>query len=247
MPNDGTPSAATGTPAPAPVTAPIAAPTIQPTSAPAAAIASPAPSTSAPATTAPPELDPNWLADRIERAKKSGAAELLKQLGTSDLAAAKAAVSAAQAAEELKKTADQRAAEASTRATQAEQDAARANALIKEQAARMLMVLTPEQQKSVTDFAGDNPAEQLRYIQHAAPLWAKPAAAVTASTTEAKPAAQVAATPTNTAPPPGAPPGTAPASPPDHRAVYMQLQQSNPFAAAAYGIANFSAVHLPKQ
>lgn len=238
MPNDGTPPVGTGAPAAA-IPAPPAPPPVAATPPAPAAVAPPAAAATppAPAATAdPPGIDPQWLAGRLERAKGIGKTDLLKELGADSLETAKAAIADSKAAAEARKTAEQRALEASNKATQTEQALARSTALLKEQAGRMLMVLTPDQQKAVTDYAGDDPQEQLRAIHHFAPLWAK-----SAGTPPAPPAA--ATPPANTAPPPGAPPGNAPGSPPDHRAVYQQLSNSNPFKAAAYGLQHFGAVH----
>lgn len=260
MPNDGIPPVGTGAPVAAiPVTPPAPAP------APAVAVVPPAPAV---VTADPPGVDPQWLATRLERAKGVGREGLLKELGTDSLDAAKAAIADAKAAAEAKKSAEQRALEASTKASQTEQQLARSTALLKEQAGRMMMVLTQDQQKAVTDFAGEDPQEQLRAIHHFAPLWAKAAttpaesesitdeeiaklesdlAEVKAARAGKQPAASAPAgappLPANTAPPPGAPPGNAPGSPPDHRAVYSQLSRTNPFKAAAYGLQNFGAVH----
>lgn len=260
MPNDGTPPVGTGAPAAAIPATPPAPPAI----APPAAVTPPAPVAAAD----PPGVDPTWLATRLERAKGTGREGLLKELGADSLDAAKAAIAAAKAADEAKKSAEQRALEASNKVTQTEQALARTTALLKEQAGRMMMVLTQDQQKAVTEFAGEDPQEQLRAIHHFAPLWAKAAATSTddaemsdeeiakletdlAEVKAARAGKQPAVSappaasppPANTAPPPGAPPGNAPGSPPDHRAVYSQLTRTNPFKAAAYGLQNFGAVH----
>lgn len=245
-----------GTPAPAPV-APVTPPVV-PAAPVATPVTPPAPAVP-PAAAAPPELDPTWLNGRLARSKEQGAKDLLATIGAETPEQAKAAIAAAKAAEDAAKTAEQRAAEARTRAQQLEADNARSSALIREQASRMMMVLTAEQQKAVTDFAGDNPAEQLRAIQHFAPLWsAKAQQAVAEQVTATAPvatppapgappvAAPPPALPATTSPPPAAPPSASPGAPPNHRAQYEQLAQTNPFAAAAYGLENFSAVHVPK-
>jgi hypothetical protein len=259
MSDENTP-AGTSVPAVPAAVAPTAA-AVPPPPAPLAPVAPLAP----PAT---PELDPQWLSSRLERAKSIGKADLLKELGATDPIAAKAAIEAARAAEESKKTAEQRAIEAANKLSLAEQSRARSDALIKEQAARMMMVLSPDQQKAITDFAGDEPAEQLRAIQHFVPLWAKtPAMAPAATEADAEltdadiaeleanlktvkeaRAAKTAGSPppATTSPPPGSPPATTPGSPPDHRAVYSALATKNPFAAAAYGLQHFGAVHNNK-
>jgi hypothetical protein len=231
-------------------------------------VAPPAQPAAATPLAAPETVDPNWLKPRLDRERQQGRTGLLKDLGVKDEGEIKAALEAARAAEESKKTAEQRALEAAAKASTLEQAHTRASALLKEQAGRMMMVLSADQQKAVTDFAGEDPAEQLRAIHHFAPLWAKAAtesAAAEAEISDAelaeleanlatvkaargtKPAQAAAPAQTiNTAPPVGAPAGTTPGSPPDHRAIYSQLVQTNPFKAAAYGLANLSAVHIPK-
>lgn len=248
MPDDLTPGG-TGAPALAapPVVAAPAAPA--PAATPPVAATPPAPA----AVADPPAIDPGWLAQRLDRSKVTARNDVLKELGAENLDAAKAAIKAANEAAEAKKTADQRLAELGVKVTAAEQASARQAALLKEQSARMLMVLTAEQQKDVTDFAGDDPEQQLRTIHHFAPLWSREAIAAAAAVPPAS-GAQPApgappvapAAPVNTAPPPGAPPGTPPGSPPDHKSVYSATQRTNPFAAAAYGLQHFSAVHTPK-
>lgn len=229
--SDVTPPAGTSVPA-TQATAP-AAPISPPAPAPPPAVvaAPPAPPVPAPAPTVDPNAEPPWLPDRLNRAKEIAKGELLKELGVDDPEAAKAAIAAAKAAAEAKKTAEQRAAELSEKLKGTQTEAEKHAALIREHAGRMLMALTPEQQKIITDFAGDNPAEQLRAVHHFAPTWNKP---------EPTPpvAAPPPAPPANTSPPPNAPPGNAPGSPPDVRTIYMTQRQTNPFAAAAYGLSN---------
>jgi len=240
---------ATSQPATAPAaTAPTAAPT-----APATAPAAPAPAAppaTAPAPAAQPQqtapvtptetVDQAWLKTRLDRQAETARKAVLAELGVTDTEAAKAAIKAANDAAEAQKSADQRAVEAAARAAEAQAAATRHEAIIKEQAGRMMMVLTAEQQKAVTDFAGEDPAQQLRAIQAFGPTWAAAAAASqpTAAAAGAPAAPAAPATPATTSPAPGAPSGDTPTSPPDKRAVYEQTAQQNPFAAAAYAMRN---------
>lgn len=197
-----------------------------------------------PALTPQPAADPNaepaWLPDRLKRSEAAARAALLKELGVEDPELAKAAIAAAKAAEEQKKTAEQRAAELDAKLKGTLTEAERHAALIKEHAGRMLMALTPDQQKAISDFAGDNPAEQLRAIHHFAPIWAKQAEEIAkaAQAVQAAPATNAPAPPANTSPAPTAPASVSPGSPPDVKATYQQLRATNPFAAAAYGTLN---------
>lgn len=185
-----------------------------------------------PNATETPAAEPHWLKPRLDQALAAGERKALEKLGLSeaDLETAKAAIAAAKAAEESKKSAEQRAVEAEARAKQAQSRAEQFEATSKEHAARMMLVLTEDQQKAVKAIAGEDAALQLRAIHALGPTWA--AAAESAKATAAKTTTQAA--PATTAPPPNAPGGTDPTSPPDHRAVYASLS-SNPFERAAYG------------
>lgn len=178
----------------------------------------------------PKDGEPGWLKGRLEQAKTSAERAVLEQLGISgaDIEQAKAAIAAAKAAEEAKKTSDQRAAEADAKAAAALTRATALETQTKELAARMLVTLSEDQRKDVAEIAGDDPALQIRAIQTLAKTWSAAAAASTQKPKE---------TPATTAPPPNAPGGTDPQSPPDHRAVYDSLK-TNPFARAAYGLAH---------
>ncbi len=237
-------TAANGTPAPAPPApaAPAAPPAAPPPVAPATpapAPAPPAPPAVVPPATAPPaQGDPGWLNDRLKQAKRSAENAVLANLGITDLAAAKAAIDAAKEAEEANKTVEQRAADlaAELKSTTAEKQ--RLSDVTTEHAARMLGVLTVEQQAAVTAIAGDDAAGQLRAIGVLAPTWTKAEEAAQAAVAAAT--ASTTAPPADSAPPPGAPNGTT-TSPPDHRTVYETTRTNNPFAAAAYGRRNRDA------
>lgn len=164
--------------------------------------------------------EPAWLKPRLEQAERSAERKVLESLGVNDLASASKAIAAAKAAEEANKTAEQKAAELATSLKASQSEAERLAAVTREHAARMLGVLTPEQQKAVKDVAGEDPAKQLQAITALGPTWA---------------AAEVAK-PVNTAPI-GGPPSD-PTSPPDHRSQFQSLKATNPFAAAAYGLKN---------
>ena len=78
-----------------------------------------------PAATPPaPEKDPDWLGKRIANAKKSAEADVLKQLGVTDVEAAKKAIADLKAKEDAEKTAAQKAAELATKLTAAETEKA---------------------------------------------------------------------------------------------------------------------------
>lgn len=253
MSEANTAPAGTVVPAAAPATAPIvAAPAAAPPPPVAAPVAVPVVATPVvPTVVAPPAIpvveDPSWLATRLERAKAAEREAVLKDLGVSDPAAAKAAIAAANAAAEAQKSAEQRALEAANRVTSLSADAERKDKILKEQAGRMLMALTAEQQKAITDFAGTDAEKQLQAIYHFAPTWAAQAAAAEAQRQSAPPAPAAPAAPAaTTSPAPAAPASESPGSPPDKRSVYQTTRATNPFAAAAYGLSNPSVYEQSK-
>ncbi|HTJ17818.1 MAG TPA: hypothetical protein VL494_13655 [Steroidobacteraceae bacterium] len=194
----------------------------------------PAPVVAVPA--ASDDQNPPWLKGRLERAQK----EALEALGITDPAKAKAALDAAKKAEDEAKSAAQRLGETSTALEAERARAAAYESVIKERAASEIGGLTADQQAAVRKIAPDtDPAAQLRAITALAPTWkaaapAAPAAPAATTPAAATPAAVApSAPPANTAPPPTAPPSAA-GSPPDHKAEYARLKQSNPVAASAY-------------
>lgn len=198
------------------------APAAPSTSAQPAAPPAPAAAASAPAS----NEDPHWLKPRLEQAKAS----VLRELGVDDVEAAKKALAEAKAKADAEKTAAEKAAEYKTKLDTESAEKARLAATVAEHAARMLMGLTAEQQKAVKDIAGDDAAAQLRAIGALQPTWSAQRATQAA---EAAAAAPAAVAPATTSPAPSAPNGAV-TSPPDHRAIYVELRRSNPFAAAAY-------------
>lgn len=170
--------------------------------------------------------EPHWLKPRLEQAKAS----VLRELGVDDVEAAKKALADAKAKADAEKTAAEKAAEYKAKLDTEAAEKARLAATVAEHAARMLMGLTAEQQKAVKDIAGDDAAAQLRAIGALQPTWAAQRATQAA---EAAAAAPAAVAPATTSPAPSAPNGAV-TSPPDHRAIYVELRRSNPFAAAAY-------------
>lgn len=198
---------------------------------PAAPVPSPAP-VAAPAAPVASNEEPHWLKPRLERAAEAERARILADLGVDDPKVAKAAIEAAKKAAEEQKTVAEKAAEAASLARSAQKEAERLRGIATEHAARMIAVLTAEQQAAVKALAGEDPAEQLKAIGVLGPTWAKEAAA-------ARPPATTA--PAATAPAEG---GTT--SPPDHKAIYTQLQSRNPFEAAAYGLEHIAEVFPQK-
>lgn len=198
---------------------------------------------------APTAGEPEWLNGRIAQAKKSAEADLLKSLGFANADEAKKAGEAARKASEAEKTGAEKAAEFKTKLEAETAEKKRLADTVAEHAARMLMVLTPEQQKAVKDIAGDDSAAQLRAIGALQPTWVKArdeaAAATAAATKAAATAAGTTTTPAaTTSPAPTAPAGTT-TSPPNHRAAYQAMRSANPFAAAQYADEHPEAYDTP--
>lgn len=171
---------------------------------------------------APPPGDPNWLAPRLEQAKRTAAAEVLAQLGVKDAAEAKAALDAWKQAQEAQRTEAERVA-----ARIAEGDAAKARAAVLEAAIKVhaeqaLSGLTDAQRAAVEALAAGDPARIVQSVAVLAPTWA-----ASSAPTPAPPP------PAGTAPAAPAPVGTG-TSPPDHKAEFARLKAINPIAAANY-------------
>jgi len=173
-----------------------------------------------------PEEKPSWLDARLERERRS----VLKELGIESLDDGKKALATLKAEEDAKKSAAQKAAELETslKAAKAEKDAM-AEAL-GVYAKSQMTALTEAQRNAVAAVAGDDPAKQLKTIEALRPTWAS-AAAPAATVTPEKPR--------DTAPAPGAPKdaGTT-SSPPDQKAIWEALKNTNPILAARYALAN---------
>lgn len=178
----------------------------------------------------PTEAEPNWLKPRLEQAERSTEKKILEQLGVTDFAAASKAIAAAKAAEEANKTAEQKAADlAAANATLTASSEKQAK-VIASHALKLFSALTPEQQASVKQIAGEDPLKTLDTINALAPTWGLP---------QATPVPSVTTAPGRNMPVAG---DTAPTT--DHHAVYQSLA-ANPFAAARYATEH-PEVYQPK-
>ena len=193
---------------------------------PAPAVPVVAPAVTPPAPVVPPApasaTDPAWLPGRIEQAKRSAEADLLKSIGFETPEAAKAAGAAAKAAADANKSAETRATEATAAVAVEKARADKLAAITTEHAARQMVGLTEPQRAAVKAIAGEDAAEQLRAIGALTPTWAAAGAPVVPT-----------AAPT-TVPATGAPSGTLPV-PQTAAAQYEALAKVNPFAAASFG------------
>lgn len=195
-----------------------------PAAPPPAPVAADAQAPAPPAAPAPHPGDPNWLAPRLEQAKRSAAAEVLAQLGVKDASEAKAALDAYKAAQEAQKTEAEKVAARIAEGDAAKARAAQLEAAVSAHAATEMGKLDDAKRAAVIAIAGDDTATQLRAISALAPTWSAhvqpPPAAV------AQPA-PVAPAPATTAHPATAPaPATGTQSPVDHKAVFEALTKA---------------------
>lgn len=240
-PAAATPPAVVTPPAPAAVSPPAMIPAAAPVAVPAAP----------PLASSDAAVDPNWFKPRLERERKA----TLKAAGFDSEEDAKAAAKALKDQREAEKALATKLAERDVELTKTKTRAEQLEAATKEYAGRMLIGLTEAQKKAVSDIAGDDPAAQIKAITALTPTWAKEEAAAVAAVAAAAPpavaTAPVAAAPAAAAPPANTAPGrVAPVggdgSPPNHRAVYEKLKETNPFAAADYAMRHAADVYAAK-
>ncbi len=201
--------------------------------------AQPPTQTPAPATPTATTEEPAWLPDRLAQKEKS----LLKDLGVANIDEAKAAVKAAKEAELAKKSLEERYSTVNTDLVQLQQQHKEQGEIIKMRAEAEFSSLTPEQQKAVTDIAGDNHAKRLQTITALSPTWKKPESAPKVETkAEKKPVGEAKPTSNDGT-------KTAPGSDGevDHLAVYESWQSKNPLRAAAYLELHYDAIEKARE
>jgi len=167
--------------------------------------------------------EPNWLPERLERAKQAARAEILKDLGAESLDAAKARIVAAKAAEDAQKSELQRLTERIAALEPSAAKVAELQAVVAQHADAELAKLTDEQRAAVTAIAGDDKARALATVEALRPTWAKAAPAAPAPP---PPPANTAAA--------GAAPTGANVPTVNHKATWEALKSANPIAAAQY-------------
>lgn len=222
--------------APAPIVAPAPAPAA-PQPAPAPAPVPAAPPAAAATTPTSAERDPEWLNQRLAKAKTSGRNDVLKELGVSSLDDVKAAINARQAQIDAEKTSAQKASELEGSLASVKAQNAALLASVTAFATAQMGALTEAQKAAVVAIAGDDPSRQVTTIEALRPTWAAQAApTVTPATAPAAPTTAPAPSPapTDTAPAPSAPSPTNAVSQPNHKAVYAELRKTNPVVAANY-------------
>lgn len=185
------------------------------------------------ASSTPQPADENqpWFKERLERARR----DALADVGITDPDKAKKILADAAKAEEERKSQGEKLGETSKELERLRAENARKDEAIKTQVTAEMAALTPEHQAVIRELAPDtDPTAQLRHIAILRKTWGSP----TAASTPGAPPPPPVTPPANTSGPPAAPPPAAPESPPDHSAVYAELNKTNPFAAANYAQAH---------
>lgn len=194
------------------------------TDTPAAAPAPIPPAAPPPAPEAGAQQDPNWLAPRLEQAKRAAETAVLAQLGVKDAAEAKAALDAYKAAQDAAKTEAERVSARLAEGEAAKARAATLEAAVSAHAATEMAKLDDAKRDAVIAIAGEDTAAQLRAISALAPTWSAQVQPPPAAVVPPPAAPPAAAT---TAHPPTAPaPAIATQSPVDHKAVFESLAKA---------------------
>jgi transcriptional regulator with XRE-family HTH domain len=175
----------------------------------------------------------SWLPERLAQAGRSATRELLKQFGAENPDELKAKLA--------KLTEIERSSMSEIERAKAELEDLKPKAakvsqyetILKARVTAELAELTDEQRSAVETLGGDDPAALMKTIDALKPTWAAQAAA------QQTPAAQTPAAPqatpaVDTAPPRGSAPADNNTSPPDHKAIWQDLQTKNPFQASVY-------------
>lgn len=164
-----------------------------------------------------------WLKSRLERTQQ----KVLEDLGAENIEEAKRAISEAKLQREAKKTAEQRVVELEKEASKATKKYQELQEALSIHATSKLSTLTQEQQQSIIDLAGDDPAKQIKFIDRLSATWKSSATAPATTNTEAK--AKVTTLPTRSAPSgEGNPQAESP------RQAYERLKAINPIQAASF-------------
>jgi hypothetical protein len=176
------------------------------------------------------ELPPDALKTRLAEAEAKAKRDLLASLGVASVEDAAKAVADAKALADAKKS-------DAEKLTQRELEIADAKKTLSEYQTAIDAVwageaakLTPAQVEAINEVAGAdaNSAVKVRVLGSLRKTWATPAPAASPAPTPppAPPASTTAAAP--------APAPTGATSPTDHKAVFENLQKTNPIRAAAY-------------
>lgn len=211
------------------------------------------------------QFQPAWLNERVAQAKRNAEAEVLKRLGVSDVDAAAKAIAKAKELEDASKSELQRKDDRIKALEPHEQQAKSYRDALDKRAQVELARLPPAAQERIKAIAGDDPIKVLESVdlalamsgqqgttqqgtpaagQQGQPPPGQSAPAQGSSTQQqGKPPVPPAA---NTSGALGGPP-SANGSPPDHLAIWKDMQTKNPMAAAHYFIAHQDVIVAAQQ
>lgn len=191
---------------------------------------------------APAPQEPEWLPQRLERAKASAQSDMLRALGVQSVDDAKALVDAARKLEEERKTEAQRTAE---RIAALEPKAKQADDLASKlgrYADAELGKLSESQRAAVLAIAGEDRARALDVIEALRPTWASASTQVEQAQHQqvAAPRPPPASTSAATVAQSGAPAQSALV---DHKAEYERIRGINPVLGSRYLLEHLTEIY----
>lgn len=212
----------------------------------------------------PGQFEPGWLNERIGQAKTSARTDLLKELGVPDVDAAKKLLEDGKKAVDANKTELQRKDDRIRELEPVKAQADTYREALGKRASAELGRLPQQAQDKIKAMFGDNPdpIKVLEAIDLANAMATGTQGSAGGQHGQGQPAGgapQQGATPPNgvQGTPPAAPPAnttasaggppSATGSPPDHYAIWMEMREKNPMAAAQYLIANQAAIVAASQ
>lgn len=186
--------------------------------------AAPSAPTAAPNPPSDSNAEPTWLAGRLERERK----QVLKDLGIDNADELKQLVADQKAKKEADKTDAHKRGELEKTLEGERAKISELSETVGLLAKGQMASLTEAQRNAVAGIAGDDPAKQIKTIEALRSTWASTPAAAT----QAEPPRQTAAQP-------NAPASvTETSTPTDHKAIWAELKEINPVAAARYALEN---------
>lgn len=192
---------------------------------------------------APAPQEPEWLPQRLERAKASAQSDLLRSLGVQSVDDAKALVEAARKLENERKTEAERFAEKlaalEPRAKQAEDYARKLGAY----ADAELSKLSEAQRAAVLGIVGDDKTRVLDTIEVLRPTWAVAPPVAPQQQAPAQVAAPQRPPPASTSGATVHPSGAISPQQVDHRAEYERIKATHPVAAALYLVEHSTEIY----
>lgn len=173
---------------------------------------------------ADPNAEPTWLAGRLERERK----QVLKDLGIDNADELKQLLADQKAIKDAQKSDAQKRGELETTLASERAKMSELNEALGVLAKGQMASLTEAQRNAVAGIAGDDPAKQIKTIEALRSTWASTPAAATQAEAPRQTAAQ-----------PNAPASVSESSTAtDHKAIWAELKEVNPVAAARYALEN---------